>query len=64
MYKGYGLKLSDWFVQSKVLTEYGRSIEQMYSFVLSEYKQVIVESKVGIAGLSPYDSKDILTAIK
>ena len=52
------MKLSDWFVQSKVLSEYGRSVEQMYSFGQSEYKQVICAIKAGIAGLSPYKSKD------
>ena len=58
MYKGYGLKLSDWFVQSRVLTAYGKSVAQMHSFGQSEYKQVVEAAKAGIAGLSPYDSKD------
>ena len=58
MYKGYGLKLSDWFVQSKVLSECGVSVEQMYSLGRSEYKHVIEAVKAGIAGLSPYGSKD------
>ena len=58
MYKGYGLKLSVWFVQSRVLATYGKSVEQMHSFGQSEYKQVVEAAKAGIAGLSPYDSKD------
>ena len=64
MYKGYGLKLSDRFVQSRVLTEYGRSIEQMHSFGQSEYKQVVEAAKAGIAGFHHMIVKTILMAIK